>query len=59
MNLIWVLFKMWMLWLLPPAPLRIFRTLSTGTTWNPLTPFALPVRLQLARIHPPAARHRL
>ncbi|NCV64565.1 MAG: hypothetical protein EBW49_11775 [Betaproteobacteria bacterium] len=58
MNLIWVLFKMCMLWQLPAAPLRISRTVSTGFTWNPLAPFAMPVRLQLARIHPPPTRRR-
>jgi hypothetical protein len=58
MNLIWVLFKMRMLWMLPVATLRISRTVSTGFAWNPLAIFALPVRLQLARIHPPPARRR-
>ncbi|MCE2676808.1 MAG: hypothetical protein LW632_01555 [Burkholderiaceae bacterium] len=47
-----------MLWLLPAATLRVSRTVSTGFSWNPLASFAMPVRLQLARIHPPPARRR-
>ena len=58
MNLIWVLIKMCFSWLLPVEELRISRTFAVSLM-NPMAVFAMPVRLQLARIHPPPARrHR-
>ena len=58
MNLIWVLIKMCFSWLLPVEELRISRTFAVSSM-NPMAVFAMPVRLQLARIHPPPARrHR-
>jgi hypothetical protein len=56
MNLIWVLIKMCFSWLLPVEELRISRTFA-GSSMNPMAVFAMPVRLQLAHIHPPPARH--
>jgi len=59
MNLIWVLIKMCFSWLLPVEELRISRTFVLGFSMNPMAVCAMPVRLQLARIHPPPARrHR-
>jgi len=56
MNLIWVLIKMCFSWLLPVEELRISRTFASSSM-NPMAVFAMPVRLQLAHIHPPPARH--
>jgi hypothetical protein len=56
MNLIWVLIKMCFSWLLPVEELRISRTFA-GSSMNSMAVFAMPVRLQLAHIHPPPARH--
>ena len=58
MNLIWVLIKMCFSWLLPVEELRISRTFVRGFSMNPMAVCAMPVRLQLARIHPPPARRR-
>jgi len=58
MNLIWVLIKMCFSWLLPVEELRISRTFVRGFSMNPMAVSAMPVRLQLARIHPPPARRR-
>jgi len=55
MNLIWVLIKMCFSWLMPVEELRISRP-YIGSSMNPMAVFAMPVRLQLARIHPPTAR---
>jgi hypothetical protein len=57
MNLIWVLIKMCLSWLLPVEQLRISRTFAVSLM-NPMAVFAMPVRLQLAPIHPPLARLR-
>ena len=57
MNLIWVLIKMCFSWLLPVEEQRISRTFAVSLM-NPMAVFAMPVRLQLARIHPPPARRR-
>jgi hypothetical protein len=57
MNLIWVLLNMCFSWLLPVQQQRMARTFAVSFM-NPMAMFAMPVRLQLAPIHPPLARPR-
>ena len=57
MNLVWLLIEMCFSWLLPAEQLRAFRSLPVSSM-NRLAMLALPVRLQLAPVHPPIARPR-
>ncbi len=58
MNIVLVLLKLCMPWLWPVELARKFQP-HPRSPMNPMTPFlVMPVRLQLARIHPPPQTHR-
>lgn len=58
MNIVLVLLKICMPWLWPVESVRNIQPLPCSPM-NPLAPFwVMPVRLQLARIHPPPQTHR-
>jgi len=52
MNAVLVLLKLYFSWLTPVEKVRVFQP-PTRSPLNPLALLAMPVRLQLARIHPP------
>ena len=59
MNVVLVLLKLCFSWLAPVEMVRVFQT-PTRSPMNPMALLVMPVRLQLARIHPPPStrRHR-
>jgi hypothetical protein len=52
MNVVLVLLKLCFPWLAPVETVRVIQTL-TRSPMNPMALLVMPVRLQLARIHPP------
>ncbi len=58
MNVVLVLLKLCFAWLAPVESVRVFQH-PARSPMNPMAPFrVLPVRLQLARIHPPPSIRR-
>ena len=57
MNVVLVLLKLCFPWLAPAEAVRVVQPL-TRSPMNPMALLVMPVRLQLARIHPPPQTHR-
>ncbi len=59
MNVVLVLLKLCFSWLAPVETVRVFQP-PARSPMNPMALLVMPVRLQLARIHPPPStrRHR-
>ena len=57
MNVVLVLLKLCFPWLAPVETVRAFQP-PTRSPMNPMALLVMPVRLQLARIHPPPQTHR-
>ncbi len=59
MNAVLVLLKLCFSWLTPAESVPVFQSLARSPM-NPMALLVMPVRLQLARIHPPPStrRHR-
>ena len=57
MNVVLVLLKLCFSWLAPVETVRVFQP-PTRSPMNPMALLVMPVRLQLARIHPPPQTHR-
>ncbi len=57
MNVVLVLLKLCFSWFAPVETVRVSQPL-TRSPMNPMALLVMPVRLQLARIHPPPQTHR-
>ena len=57
MNVVLVLLKLCFSWFAPVETVRVSQPL-TRSPMNPMALLVVPVRLQLARIHPPPQTHR-
>ena len=57
MNVVLVLLKLCFSWLAPVETVRVFQP-PARSPMNPMALLVMPVRLQLARIHPPPLTRR-